>query len=49
MRDRELETIHGLVVGRERDLMLVVKLVRRLNQVHRRARLGRAGDVLTGA
>ena len=49
MRNGELKTIHGLVIGRQRDLMLVVKLVRRLNQVHRRAGLSRASDVLASA
>ena len=49
MRNGELKTIHGLVIGRQRDLVLVVKLVRRLNQVHGRAGLGRARDVLASA
>ena len=49
MRNGELKTIHGLVIGGQRDLMLVVKLVCRLNQVHRRAGLGRARDVLASA
>lgn len=38
-----------LVVRRKRDFVLIVKLVRSLDQIHGRACLGRSSDVLTSA